>query len=90
MEMHCFVHLCVVIILDIEVVAGIAFHRKLHAVCIKHSASENCLSKATDFIKSVLNKEGKLERVLHDGRSMPGKERHMLLKCSFYYDKTDI
>ena len=62
-------------------------------ICIlgmRFSPNENCTSKATEYLSNLLQRDAKIERAHRDGRAPTGKDRHILLKCSFYQDKCNI
>ena len=57
---------------------------------MRFSANENCISKATEYLSNLLQRDVKIERAHRDGRAPTGEDRHILVKCSFYQDKCHI
>ena len=56
----------------------------------RFSPNENCISKSTEYLSNLLQRDVKIERAHRDGRAPTGKDRHILVRCSFYQDKCDI
>lgn len=48
---------------------------------------ENCLDLAQSVLEEIGLPSCKLERAHRDGRFVPGRERHILVKLSYYQDK---
>ena len=57
---------------------------------MRFSPNENCISKATEYLSNLLQRDVKIERAHRDGRAPTGEDRHVLVKCSFYLDKCSI
>ena len=57
---------------------------------MKFSQNENCISKATEYLSNLLQRDVKNEQAHRDGRAPTGKDRHILVKCSLYQDKCNI
>ena len=62
-------------------------------ICIvgmRFSLKENCISKATEYLSNLLQRDVKIERAHRYDIALIGKKRHILVKCSFYQDKFNI
>ena len=57
---------------------------------MRFSLNENCISKATEYLSNLLQRDVKIERAHRDGRVPTGEDRHILVRCSFYQDKCNI
>ena len=57
---------------------------------MRFSPNENYISKATEYLSNLLQRDVMIERANRDGRAPTGKDRHILVKCSFYQDKCNI
>ena len=57
---------------------------------MRFSTNENCISKSTEYSSNLLQRDVKNEQAHRDGRAPTGKDRHILVRCSFYQDKCDI
>ena len=68
------------------------FSRKnnIRILGMRFSPNENCISKSTEYLSNLLQRDVKIEQAHRDGRAPTGKDRHILVRCSFYQDKCDI
>ena len=68
------------------------FSRKnnIRILGMRFSPNENCISKSTEYLGNLLQRDVKIERAHRYGRAPTGKDRHILVRCSFYQDKCDI
>ena len=57
---------------------------------VRFSQNENCIPKSTEYLSNLLQRDVKIEQAHRDGRAPTGKDRHILVRCSFYQDKCDI
>lgn len=62
----------------------------IRIVGLKSGKDEDCMKLATEVIGKIGIANCKLERAHRDGRSVPGRERHLLIKLSYYQDKVGI
>ena len=62
----------------------------IHILGMRFSPNENCISKSTEYQSNLLQRDVKIERAYRDGRAPCGKDRHILVRCSFYPDKCNI
>ena len=70
---------------------GCYLHRNnVRIVGIKHSSSENCIEIARKLLNEITNKDFKIELSHRNTRKIHGKDRHILVKLSFYQDKMDV
>ncbi|KAJ8018451.1 hypothetical protein HOLleu_43552 [Holothuria leucospilota] len=59
-------------------------------VGLKTESDEDSIQKAMEVIAKVGVNNCKIERDHRDGRSVPGRDRHLLVKLSYYQDKVTI
>lgn len=59
-------------------------------VGLKTESDEDSIQKAMEVIAKVGVNNCKIERAHRDGRSVPGRDRHLLVKLSYYQDKVTI
>ena len=62
----------------------------IRLIGVKSTPNEDCLATTSKILKEVGGKDYKLERAHRDGRATPGKDRHILLKLTYYQEKVDI
>ena len=57
---------------------------------LKTESDEDPIQKALEVIAKVGIDNCKIERAHRDGRNVAGRDRHLLVKLSFYQDKVTI
>ena len=62
----------------------------LRIVGLKSSRDENCLEMAAKVFEEVGVSDCKIERAHRDGKIVTGRDRHLLVKLSFYQDKISV
>ena len=59
-------------------------------VGVKQEPTEDCLKIAADILTELGLPNPQIERAHRDGRSVPGRDRHLLVKMSFFQDKVKV